>query len=133
MNKVILLGTMTREPELRYTQSGTAICKFGLAYNEKYKNAEKTHFFDFIAFGKTAENIQKYFHKGSRILVDGSLDFEQWTDQSGQKRSKVSVKVERFDFIDRARQQAQAQARYRQPAPQQTVPEVDIDSEEIPF
>ena len=146
MNKVIILGTMTREPELTYTQSGVAICKLGIAYNEKYtsngQKVEKTHFFDATAFGKTAENIQKFFHKGSRILIDGSLSLEQWQDQSGQKRSKVSIKVERFDFIDRANQQGQqpqVQQQYQQPQAQpqpqyqQQVPEINVDNDDILF
>ncbi len=106
MNSIQILGTITRDIELRYTQSGTAIASFSIAYNEKRKQQDGSyndiaHFFDVTAFGKSAENINGYFHKGSRILIQGSLDYQNWTDQQGQKRSKVGIKLERFDFIDR--------------------------------
>lgn len=106
MNKVQILGTITKDIEIRYTQGGVAIASFGVAYNEKYKGqdgnyVEKAHFFDVTAFGKTAENINKFFHKGSRILIDGKLNHETWKSQDGSNRSKVSIKLENFDFIDR--------------------------------
>jgi len=154
MNKVQILGTMTKDCELRYTQGGTAIGNFGIAWNEKIKDQatgqynDKAHFFDVTAWGKTAENINKFFKKGSRILLDGQLEFSQW-EKDGQKRSKVGVKVREFHFIDR-KSDNQAQAP-RQPqsnysAPQQPqgsqnqqahsstpIPEIKIDSDEIPF
>lgn len=106
MNNIQILGTMTKDVELKYTQSGAAIGSFGIAYNERRKQADGrygdvAHFFDVTAFGKTAENINQYFRKGSRILINGSLDFQSWTAQDGQKRSKVGIKVEKFDFIDK--------------------------------
>ena len=130
MNNVQILGTITREPELKYTQSGTAILSFGIAYNEKYKKQDgsfedKAHFFDVTAFGKRGETINQYFSKGARILIGGSLDFQSWNDQQGQKRSKVSIKLNDFDFIDKKTDKQQSnnsQANYQQPqqqAPQQ--------------
>ena len=126
MNKVALLGTITRDVEIKYTQSGTCIASFGVAYNEKRKDAsgnynDVSHFFDVTAFGKRAETVNQYFRKGSRILIDGSLDFQQWTDQSGQKRSKVSIKLNDFDFIDKRDNQsnnAQTNQGYQQPRQQ---------------
>ena len=105
MNQVQLLGTMARDVEIRYSQSGAAIGNFSVAYNEKWTDSsgqkqEKAHFVDCTAFGKTAENIQKYFNKGSRILIRGSLDYQSW-EKEGKKRSKLGVKVIGFDFIDR--------------------------------
>ena len=99
-------------------------------------------FFDVTAFGKTAENIQKFFSKGSRILIDGSLDFQQW-EKDGQKRSKVGIKVNGFDFIDK-KSQAPSQDNYPTyagqdpsnnavPSQQGTIPTVDIDDDQIPF
>ena len=120
MNNVQILGTITREPELRYTQSGTAILSFGIAYNEKYKKQDgsyedKAHFFDVTAFGKRGETINQYFSKGSRILIGGSLDFQSWNDQQGQKRSKVSIKLNDFDFIDKKDNQSNnTQTNYQQ-------------------
>ena len=126
MNNVQILGTITREPELKYTQSGTAILSFGIAYNEKYKKQDgsfedKAHFFDVTAFGKRGETINQYFSKGARILIGGSLDFQSWNDQQGQKRSKVSIKLNDFDFIDKKtdnQQSNNSQANYQQPQQQ---------------
>jgi len=132
MNNVQILGTITRDLELKYTASGTAILSFGIAYNEKYKKQDgsyedKAHFFDVTAFGKRGETINKYFTKGARILISGSLDFQSWNDNNGQKRSKVSIKLNDFDFIDK-NQSNNGQANYNQPqqpqyqAPQQPQP-----------
>lgn len=103
MNNIAIIGTITREIELKYLPSGVAICKFGIAFNEKIKQNEqwvdKAHFFDVTAWGKTAENINQFFRKGKQIGISGSLQFEQWQDQEGQKRSKVSIKLKEFDFI----------------------------------
>jgi single-strand DNA-binding protein len=98
------MGNMTRDPEVRFLDSGTAICEFGLAVNEKYKTAagetvEKVHFIDCKAWGKSGENIGKFFEKGKPILVDGSLDFDSWETDDGQKRSKLRVKVRDWCFI----------------------------------
>lgn len=106
MNKVQILATITRDIELKYTQVGSAIANFGVAYNDKWKDQngqiqEKAHFFEVTAFGKTGENINSFFRKGSRILIDGSLDYQSWVDQNQQKRNRVSIKLNGFDFIDR--------------------------------
>ena len=106
MNNVQILGNITRDLELKYTQSGVCIGSFGIAYNEKRKQqdgsyGDVTHFFDCTAFGKTAENINSYFRKGSKILIDGSLDYQSWKNQEGKTQSKVGIKVNSFDFIDK--------------------------------
>jgi len=143
MNQVQLLGTMTRDVEIRYSQSGAAIGNFSVAYNEKWTDSsgqkqEKAHFVDCTAFGKTAENIQKYFNKGSRILIRGSLDYQSW-EKEGKKRSKLGVKVIGFDFIDRkgdGNQQAPAENRSESPNSsnqQGTFPVVIEGEDEIPF
>lgn len=110
MNNIQILGTITRDVELKYSQSGTAIASFGIAYNDKWKDqsgqvVEKAHFFDVTVIGKQSEIVNKFFHKGSRILIDGSLDFSQWVDKDGQKRSKVGIKLNRFTFVDKANNQ----------------------------
>ena len=155
MNSVQILGNITRDIELKYTQSGTAIGSFGVAYNEKRKQqdgsyGDVTHFFDCTAFWKTAENINQYFQKGSRILIQGSLDFQSWNDKQGQKKSKVGIKVERFDFIDKRTDNQSNNGQTNQPpvyyenaqgkptpppqrqAPQQQ-PTIDIGEDAIPF
>ena len=105
-NKVILMGNLTRDPELRYTPKGTAIAKIGLAINRKWKSEsgemkEETTFVDVNAFGKTAETIGQYLKKGRPILIEGRLRYETWEDkQTKQKRSKLGVVLETFQFLD---------------------------------
>jgi single-strand DNA-binding protein len=106
-NKVILAGNLTRDPELRYTPSGTAIAKFGLAVNRKWKDSqtnemrEEVTFIDIDAFGKQAETIGQYLKKGRPILLEGRLKLDQWDDkQTQQKRSKLGVVLESFSFLD---------------------------------
>ncbi|NOZ22824.1 MAG: single-stranded DNA-binding protein, partial [Planctomycetes bacterium] len=101
LNKVFLIGNLTRDPELRYTQGGTALAKFGMAINRQYTNkasgekVENTCFVDLTAWGKPAEIINQYMSKGRQMFVEGRLDLNQWEDrQTGQKRSKLSVVVE---------------------------------------
>ena len=127
MNKLQILGTITRDIELKYSQNGSAIANFGVAYNDKWKDQsgelkEKAHFFDVSVFGKQAETINSFFQKGSRILIDGSLDFQSW-EKEGQKHSKVSIKMNGFSFIDRKSDNAQAphqnQGQQQSCAPQQ--------------
>ncbi|MDR2779333.1 MAG: single-stranded DNA-binding protein [Puniceicoccales bacterium] len=103
-NKVILMGNFTRDPELRVTQQGTSICKFSVAVSRQTKSAdgtmkEETAFVDVDAFGKQAEVIGKYFIKGRPILLEGRLRLDQWESQSGEKRSKLGVVLENFQFV----------------------------------
>ena len=104
-NRVILAGNLTRDPQLSYTPSNTPICKFGMAINRRWRDQqgnmqEETCFVDCTAFGRTAETINQYMSKGRPILVEGRLQFSQWTSQEGQKRSKLEVVAERFTFVD---------------------------------
>ena len=104
-NKVILLGNLTRDPELRYTQGGVAIVNTGIATNRKFKKqngeqADETMFIDIVFFGRTAEIANQYLRKGSKLLVEGRLQIDQWTDQSGKKRSKHTVHVEEMKMLD---------------------------------
>jgi single-strand DNA-binding protein len=104
-NKVILVGNLTRDPELRYTPKGMAIAKFGLAINRVWKNEageskEEVTFVDIDSFGRQAETIAKYLKKGSPFLVEGRLRLDQWDDkQTGQKRSRLGVVLEGFQFL----------------------------------
>ena len=105
-NKVILMGNLTRDPEVRYTSGGTAIAKLGLAVNRRWKNQEgqmqeETTFVDVDAFGRQAETIGQYLKKGRPVMVEGRLKLDQWDDkQTGQKRSKLGVVLENFQFLD---------------------------------
>ena len=103
-NKVILLGNLTRAPELRYTPSQTAVVDFGLATNRRWRGQDgqdksETCFIDCTMFGKRAEVVSKYFTKGSPIFLEGRLTFESWQAQDGSKRSKLKVTVENFEFV----------------------------------
>ena len=104
-NKVILMGNLTRDPELRQTQSGTSVCRFSIAVNRSYNSQDgslrdETCFVEIDCFGKSAENVAKYFSKGRPILVEGRLRQDSWEDkQTGQKRTKLMVVLERFEFV----------------------------------
>lgn len=106
LNRVFLMGNLTRDPEMRYLPSNRAVVGFGLAVNRKWRTPEgeqreETTFVDCSAFGRTAEVISQYLKKGRPIFVDGRLRYEQWQDrESGANRSKLSVVVENFQFID---------------------------------
>lgn len=106
-NKVIVMGNLTRDPELRQTKGGASVCSASLAINESYIDAqgqrrETPVFVEICAFGKTGENIAKYFFKGSPILVEGRLRQENWKDaRTGQQRTKLAILVERFEFVGR--------------------------------
>ena len=103
--KVILMGHLTRDPEVKFLQSGSAVVNFDVAVNHKYKNAqdeliEKVAFISVAGFGKRAEVIGEHFHKGDPILVDGRLDMEEWDDkQTGARRTKLKVVMENFEFV----------------------------------
>lgn len=175
-NKVILVGNLTRDIELRYTQGGMAIAKTGIATNRRYKKqsgeqVDETMFIDITFFGRSGEVANQYLRKGSKVLIDGRLILEQWTDQNGQKRSKHSINVEEMKMLD---SRGEAQSGYNAPAgggynapqaqqghnapqpnteqsytpppkpqnayqppkqqmPENTIPEIDIDEDEIPF
>lgn len=105
-NKVILIGNLTRDVELRYTGNGAAVAKFGLAVNRTWKDRssgdkrEEVCYIDINIFGRSAEIANQHLAKGRRVLIEGRLVFEQWQDQSGQKRSRHSVAAESFQFLD---------------------------------
>jgi single-strand DNA-binding protein len=103
INLAIVGGNITRDPEVRYTPSGTAVVEFNVAVNRKWKDRsgemkEEVNFINCIAWGKTAENINQYFQKGSPILIEGRIKVDQWEDPDGKKRSKTKVLIERFNF-----------------------------------
>jgi len=101
-NKVILAGNMVRDPELKYTQGGTAVAEFGIAINRRWEKdgqkQEEVTYVDCKAWARTAEVICEFFTKGKPILVEGRLTQERW-EKDGQKRSKILMTVERFEFL----------------------------------
>ena len=165
-NKIILVGFLSRDIELRYSQSGMGIANTAIATSRKYtSNGEKKEevcFVDITFFARSAEIANQYLRKGSKILIEGRLNFDQWVDQNGQKRSKHSVVVETMQMLDskgdvapnQPQNDANAQQQsYGQPQQQQSyqpqqqsyqqpqkempksddVPVIDIDEDEIPF
>lgn len=148
-NKIVLVGHLTRDIELRYTQSGAAIGSTGIAVTRKYtlngEKREETCFIDITFFGKQAEIANQYLGKGSKLLVEGRLKFDQWTDNNGQNRSKHTVAVENMEMLGDAKQNNQGyqQGSYSNQRPQQKQPQrqqysepqypeyPDIDSDEI--
>lgn len=98
----ILMGNLTRAPELKYTQSGTALCKFGVAVNRRYtvdgEQKEKVAFIDCVAWGKTGELIHKHLRKGSPIFIRGHHSYSSW-EKDGQKHSKLEISVDEFKFV----------------------------------
>ena len=109
VNKVILMGNLTRDPELRYTPKGTAVADLGIAVNRRVSDgsgnwSDETTFVDVTVWGNTAENAQKYLSKGRGVYVEGRLQLDTWDDkQSGQKRSKLKVVGENVQFLPDAK------------------------------
>jgi single-strand DNA-binding protein len=104
-NKIVLVGNLTRDIELKYTQGGMAIAKSAIATSRKFKSntgeqKEEVCFVDITFFSRSAEVANQYLHKGSKILVEGRLAFEQWLDQNGQKKSKHGVTVDVMQMLD---------------------------------
>ena len=110
-NRVILMGNLTRDPEVRQSQSGTYVAKSAVAVNERVPDGqggwkEEPSFFDITLFGKQAESFGRWFRKGRPVLVEGKLRQSRWEDrESGQKRSKIEVIVDRWHFVGGGREE----------------------------
>lgn len=126
INKVLVSGNLTRDPETRRTAGGTAVMSFGVAVNDRAKNQQtgewedRPNFVDCVMFGTRAEAVGRYLSKGSKVAIGGKLRWSQWQTQDGQKRSKLEVIVDEIEFMSRSEQQAYA-------------PAADVYSEDIPF
>ena len=105
-NKVFLMGNLTRDPELRYTASGSPVASLGLAVNRKYRHGEEwkeeTCFVDITVWGKLGETCSEYLSKGRPVFVEGRLNFRSWQTEDGQKRSKLEVVASNVQFLGRA-------------------------------
>jgi len=131
-NRLILIGNLTRDIELRYLPSGSAIAKSAIATSYKYKSSngeqkDEVCFLDFNIFGRSAEVANQYLRKGSKVLLEGRLVLEQWTAQDGTTRSRHSLRVDTMKMLDGKKEDIE------QPQPQQKAPEINIDEDEIPF
>lgn len=142
VNKVILVGNLTRDPQLSYLPSQTAVVDFAIATNRKWKGQdgqtkEEVCFVDVVAFNKTAETLSKYLKKGDIVYVEGRLKFETWQGQDGSKRSKHRVIIEGFQFLPNSDKQNGQQPRATQ-QPGYENPDYDPNyvpsgDDEIPF
>lgn len=102
-SQAVIVGNLTRDPELRYTPGGAAVCEFTLAVNRRWtkdgEKKEEVSFLDCVAWQKAAETIAEYMKKGRPMLVSGDIRQERWTDKSEQKRSRVKIHVNQFQFL----------------------------------
>jgi single-strand DNA-binding protein len=151
LNKVMLIGNLTRDPELRVTPKGTAICQFSLAVNRKFRDEsgadrEEVTYVDIEAWGKSGENIAKYCTKGRPLFVEGRLRLDQWEDKTTkEKRSRMKVVCDNFQFLGTGREGAPGAegggggGEFRSPAPRSSAPRAatppaqeNLD-EDVPF
>jgi single-strand DNA-binding protein len=141
INLALLGGNLVRDPELRYTPSGTAICEFTIANNETWvtdgEKKEKVNFVNCTMWGKRGEVINEYFSKGKDILVQGKLDFQQWETKEGEKRNQLKIKVEQFFFQgskDGSNNAGSGEGKATNAQePVFPAPKADVPEEEIPF
>ena len=155
-SKTILIGNLTRDIELRFLPSGSAVAKSAIATSFKYKTQsgeqkDEVCFLDFNLFGRSAEVANQYLKKGSKVLLEGRLVLENWTAQDGSNRSKHSLRVESMKMLD-SKSDSQSQgsynpqhqprgesstpesnSNYSPPPMRENIPEIDIDLDEIPF
>ena len=160
-NKVVLVGNLTRDIEVRNSQSGSVVANSAIATSRKFKGQngeqkEEVCFIDITFFGRTAEIAQQYLRKGSKLLIEGRLVFDQWTDQNGQKRSKHSVTVDVMQMLEgkgdnrenetypqnnpsntddtySPKTNQSRQDKTQASKPEINIPVIDIDEDEIPF
>ena len=145
-NKVIMAGNLTKDVEIRYLPNGSAVSNTALATNRKFtlQNGEKKEevcFIDITFFGRSAEIAHQYLRRGSKVLVEGRLSFDQWNDEQGQKRSKHSIVVEAMQMLDSKESDkewgTQPSSKSENPTPippsEKMVFDPLIENEEIPF
>jgi single-strand DNA-binding protein len=136
LNKVLLIGNLTRDPEVRMLPSGRSICKFGLAINRNFKDSEgnkreEVTFVDVESFGPRGEALARFFSKGKPIFVEGRLKLDQWESQTGEKRSRLLVDLENWEFVGAKQDSYEGQSREPATGTPQTTP-VDPDNANAP-
>ena len=107
LNRVLLSGRLTRDPELKYTAGGIGVCNFSLAVNRRYKDQsgqwrDEATFINVVTWNKAAETINKYLHKGSPVIVEGRLESRSWETEAGQKRSVIEVRADQVRFLEKS-------------------------------
>jgi single-strand DNA-binding protein len=135
LNKVILMGNLTRDPELRYTPNGTAVATFGLAINRRYRQGEEWRddvcFIDVVVWGRMAEVVSDYLGKGSLAMVEGRLQFRTWETPEGNKRSKHEVVADNVQFLPRGQGNRDEEAPFD--TPMYAGPGAPEESDDVPF
>ena len=140
LNRVILMGNLTRDPEVRYIPSGAAVASFGLAINRTYttqsgEKKDEVCFVTIVVWGKQAESCGQYLNKGSLILVEGRLSYRAW-EQEGQKRSTLEVRADRVQFLGKSKAASQG-GEFKTEEPEESseppVKEEGVTTEEVPF
>ena len=136
-NRVMLMGNLTRNPELKYTPSGTAVTDLGLAVNESFKNkagetVEQTCFVDVVVWGRQAETASEYLTKGSPAFIEGRLQFDQWENQEGEKRSKLRVRAERVQFLSSGASNGNNSSEFQADSGKVTPEDASLD-DDVPF
>ena len=143
VNKVILIGNLGRDPELRYTTSGTPVANFSIATTARWKDPdtderkERTEWHKVVVWGKQAEIVGEYCRKGGQVYVEGSLQTREWTDRDGNKRQTTEVRAQRFQMLG-ARGDAESSAQREPQEPTTTTaavtePERGFEDDDIPF
>ena len=132
-----IVGNLSKDIALTYVPSGTAVAKTSIAYSDGFGENKKTHFIDVVVWGKTAEAFNNYCKKGSKVLLVGVVQLEQWTAQDGSSRSKHSLRVEEMKMLDSKPsgvQSQQSQPKQYQ-KPEVYIPELDVDMDDstVPF
>jgi len=136
LNRVYLAGNLTRDPEVRYTPSGTAVADLNLAVNRVYTSGgekrEETCYVNVVVWGKQAENCGQYLGQGSPVLIEGRLQLDQWQTEQGEKRSRLRVVADRVQFLGRPRRSDFGEEAPARPAAgEEAPPESDLD--DTPF
>lgn len=136
LNKAMVIGNLTRDPEQRTTPNGATVCSFGVATTRRWKDQasgaqkEDTQFHNIVAWNKLAETCGHYLHKGSKIYLEGRIQYRQWEDQSGAKRNRTEIVAEQMIMLDK--KGATPDATPSAPAPSEA-PAEEVSVEDIPF
>lgn len=136
LNKIFIMGRLTRDPELRRTQNGTAVTSFSLAVDRDFKNADGTNdtdFIDVVAWRNTAEFVSKYFSKGRMAVVEGRLQMRDWTDKEGNKRRNAEVLADNIYFGDSKKDTEDRDGRYGGAGRSGGFSGIDEEDEDLPF
>ncbi len=142
LNRVILMGNLTRDPELRHTNAGMAVSDLGLAVNDNYRSksgelVERTCFADIVVWGRQAETCCDYLHKGRPVLVEGRLQLDQWQGENGEKRSRLRVCADRVVFLNGRKPEGEEtgseSGTESAPTPEYKAEQKEVDMEALPF